>query len=341
MPFVLSAILKTLKFTIITLLIVVAVKWILLIFPTHFTKSDTIEDNATVYVDKKTVTKTIVIDYSVLMPEAKKEIEEMDRDIGKFINEQLGQIEEEMIYGLDREDGFLDWIYGWGTGYRLVWNTLTGWVNDSDDAEELVKRKFHSFVVKYANISGKVILINDYITRRQNEFYVTVLDMVKHTTEKNLASVDFKFEEISTQYLPWGKYVMQGAIDVGATSIGLGAGTLGSKVIVSKLAAEKTGSAVIGKLGTMVGAKAASATVSIFIDISTLGIGILVDYLFSEGYEAMNRESEREKYMYIIHSVVHNQIGISLYRTRSELKGTVLHNVVKELNKTLRVKVAQ
>ncbi len=55
-------------------------------------------------------------------------------------------------YNLSKEDGFLDWLFGWGTGYQMIWKKLKSYAGSEDNEIKLVENKFKEDVLNYESI---------------------------------------------------------------------------------------------------------------------------------------------------------------------------------------------
>jgi len=329
-----------LKYTIVFIILLVVGKWAIFIYSEHAMKERSSKVSAEVKIEVKRTeeSRQVEIAYHTLLPKAEKTLEKSDQEIAAYIDERLKIIESNMVYGLTREDGFLDWIYGWGTGWKIAGNAIFGCFSDKDKVKMLVEKHFHELVTDSASMHAQITQINDFTKRRLDEFYVTVLDMVGKKTKVELHRTGISLERVEVTQIPWGKYAIQGVLDTGGLSaVGFGAGSLGSKVALGKIAGGKSASMISAKISSIVGAKVTSSVASIAVDVASLGIGIAVDYLFSEGYEALNRDEDEKKYRRIIHELVYGELAKSLHAYRKEVIDTAYGNIKEELAKKVKV----
>ena len=306
------------------IVVALAIKWGLLLFSSH---ADNMADVAgTNHTQMLTNSPAATIDYAVLLPKAEYELQNMNDDIEAFTNEQLGLIEEDMLAGLAEEDGFLDWLYGWGTGYQMVWYKTKDFVLDGNELNALVEEKFRQMVIEKGDIDTRIALINDFAERRRREFYVTVMNMVVRHTEKIQTERDLPLQKIESDQIPWGKY-MAGRIS-DAMSAGILATTLtGKRMPIGKVVGDRIAAIATAKIATIAGSKVAG----IVLETVTFGVGIAVDYLLNEGYEAINREDDEKRYGQTIHAMVYNRIGESLNAAHLEQTRAIHADIVAQL----------
>ncbi len=343
---------RFLKVVAILLLILIVIKWSLLLLAGWTITPDgkTISrEEASQVINKNPYEATI--DFSIIRPIVAKELLEMESELEEYRSEQLSKIKAEMVYHLKEEDGFLDWLYGWWTGYKIAWHSLSGLFDEKNDAKTYIVQNFTSLVIKKVDIERYGKQIESFTAHRIEDFYRSVIQQVNEALIEQSGSLNIKKGEqlvVDAETLPWGKYIGQGVIDIGslagakaltgslsATTLKAGAG----KITLSKIAEGKVVGIVSGKVTAMVGAKAAGAVVSVAIDTATLGLGILIDYLFSKGYEAVNRDADEIIYSNLIDDIVYNKIA-PLYDTgiKSLLEGLRV-DIDRELKKNTVVKI--
>jgi hypothetical protein len=147
---------------------------------------------------------------------------------------------------------------------------------------------------------------------------------------------------MDTSEIPWGKYLGQSTLEIGFAA---GANVLtkstesiiiksfGSKVATSSASKGVIGKAVGAKVGSMAGSKVLSGTITLAVDVVTLGAGIAVDWLFNEGYEALNRESDRIVFATVVENIIEHSYIPKYTSYRTVLLSKIKQQVLLELDK--------
>jgi len=289
---------------------------------------------------------TVEWNFDSLSPKVKEQEEKMKLDIHSYIREESEKIERRMIHGLVCEDGFLDWLFGWETGYKILWHWTKGVFGSPDDAQRLVAEAFREHILEAGDEEAAARRIERYIWMRIEDYYRSVLALYAGEIRQRSERIEHEGKKIvAFSGLPWEKYLMQVGLDAGGAELVGGAAIVGiNKLLMGKLAqagaakvmaAEVAGKAASKQAGTMVASKIATIGGSkVFLTAVTLGGAILVDYLFNKGYEILSRDKEERRFRQIIHSIVHEH-----YLTHySEYADETIESVQRDIFSQLKSK---
>ncbi len=360
---------KVFKYATLLLLIVLILKWAVLLgenmegvlvesFPEVSVKTDVMEGS------KEKNKQSVSVDFSILYTDIKDEFEQLKKDLNLYKKKQVRELADTMIYQLDREEGYLDWLYGWGTGWKMVGHSIWGWIDEEESANAYISKYFKEMVIDRTSIELYNQKVEIFAKQRIEDFYHSVLKKVEGEIIKKsdkLKSPEDNKVVVNAAVLPWGKYMGQSTIDIGmlaatyvATSSAKGtlastaamsaakaSSTAAAKDVAGKAAGAKVGSAISSKVASMVGAKVGSASISLVIDVATLGIGVLVDWLFNEGYEAIYREDDRKKYILLIENIVNQQIIPAYDRYLETLFSNIASELEEELHKQAVIRMVE
>ena len=316
---------KFLKYTLIAIFSIIIAKWLITLLPSSYTEKDSFK------VNKTEELKEIKIDISFrhLERPINDELKKAQKDIDKFTDQKINEFNDTAKYNLSKEDGFLDWLFGWGTGYQMIWKKLKSYAGSEDNEIKFVENKFKEDVLNYENILKE---INDYSKNRINDFYTTSLSIVLNDIEKkNIQLKEYKseytFQDIENQNLPWGKYITQ----LGTN--GFEVSTIVASTIIGKKVATVLGPKVLGvvsaKAATIIAGKVASAVGIIFAPI--------IDYTLNEAAKALQYDSTKKQFEDSIDDIA----STLKEETKKEYHNQLLeikNEITEELNKTISIK---
>ena len=316
---------RFLKYTLIAIFSIIIAKWLITLLPSSYTEKDSFK------VNKTEELKEIKIDISFrhLERPINDELKKAQKDIDKFTDQKINEFNDTAKYNLSKEDGFLDWLFGWGTGYQMIWKKLKSYAGSEDNEIKFVENKFKEDVLNYENILKE---INDYSKNRINDFYTTSLSIVLNDIEKkNIQLKEYKseytFQDIENQNLPWGKYITQLGTD------GFEVYTIVASTIIGKKVATVLGPKVLGvvsaKAATIIAGKVASAVGIIFAPI--------IDYTLNEAAKALQYDSTKKQFEDSIDDIA----STLKEETKKEYHNQLLeikNEITEELNKTISIK---
>ena len=323
---------KFLKYTLIAIFSIIMAKWLITLLPSSYTEKDSFK------VNKTEELKEIKIDISFrhLERPINDELKKAQKDIDKFTDQKINEFNDTAKYNLSKEDGFLDWLFGWGTGYQMIWKKLKSYAGSEDNEIKFVENKFKEDVLNYENILKE---INDYSKNRINDFYTTSLSIVLNDIEKkNIQLKEYKseytFQDIENQNLPWGKYITQLGTDGFEVST-IVASDLAISTIIGGKVATVLGPKVLGVVLTKAVTTMISAKVA--FDVRRIIFALIIDYTLNEAAKALQYDSTKKQFEDSIDDIA----STLKEETKKEYHNQLLeikNEITEELNKTISIK---
>jgi len=330
---------KFIKYFIFALLAVVVAKWIILLLPSnHKIVNKTVKQTPTTQVihHKKEIKEVeLSLDFEALKPKIEKEYKLAQEDINNYIQEQINSQKEEAKYRLTKKDGFLDWLFGYFTGWKIMYKKVKGLFGSKDNEVEMVSDKFKKDVIN-PGLSDMYENINDYAKNRMEDYYKTVMTMTTNYINENISKLKQKGYmdiKIDTTSLPWSQYIVARGGDVLAiTEIrGLGMGAMIGKYVGSKVAA------IIGpKLLGLVEAKTATIIASKIASAFELILAPILDYAANEAVRAVKYNDTKKDFEKIIDNIFNNIQSEVTYKIDEKLI-EVKNQIYQELNKKIKI----
>lgn len=371
--------LKILKYTIIILFFIIITKWIINIIPSNVTKKTIIkpiEINQTKKIKPKKSISIKEVELAVslkkLEPQIKYEYKITQDSIYDYIDKTLGQYNRIAIYNLTKQDGFLEWIFGWDTGFEMVERKMRSWstnsktrdyldnlavttvsffsdkkakefnsyLKDSDNEVEFVEQKFKSMVLSQEKLDHEIQKIISYTKQKLEHFNKVVILLAIDDLNEQIKSLHKQYYDsnitINNYELPWGKYLTQHAITLGVeTSAFSGIGFVVGKVVAPKVATllgPKVLCMVTSKTATILSAKLASSF--------SLVLAPVVDYLFNAGAKTLEYEDTKQNFKSIITQTM-NEVNSSVYTEINTVLINTKNEVFTELNKKTTILIKQ
>ena len=113
---------KIIKYTIIAIFLIIVSKWILTLLPSSYSNSGTI-------IEKTETSIKVEHTFKNLKGDIKKDFDDVEKDINSYIEEKVSSLNKAAKYNLSKKDGFLDWFFGWWTGYKMVFHKVKGYMD--------------------------------------------------------------------------------------------------------------------------------------------------------------------------------------------------------------------
>lgn len=363
------------KYIIIAVFSIVIAKWILAFLPSSVSNEASIKDKVIKTKDikqQKIIQENITLNlqFKHLEPKITQEYNNAQYDIEQYIKKELDSYKQECNYNLTKKDGFLDWIFGWGTGYQMVERKLRGYtenskirniadktvtkivgffsdekadelnsyLNQSNNEVEFVENKFKSMVINDNNLNSKISNIIDYSKNRMEDFSKSVINIVSNDIDSQINSLKQQYPNknitIDTQGIPWGKYITQHTTSIAVeTSTFSGVGFVMGKIVGAKIGTilgPKVFSIVTAKTATIISGKIASAF--------SLVLAPIVDYLFNEGAKAIQYDSTKETFLQVIDETM-DSVKFSINENMQSALDNVYSAMLKEINKNTSIKL--
>ena len=329
---------KFIKYFIFALLAVVVAKWIILLLPSNNkTINKTLNQTPTTQVIYKKEIKEVELslDFEALKPKIEKEYELAQEDINNYIQEQINSQKEEAKYRLTKKDGFLDWLFGYFTGWKIMYKKVKGFFGSKDNEVKMVSDKFKKDVIN-PGLSDMYENINNYAKNRMEDYYKTVMTMTTDYINENIAKLKQKGYmdiKIDTTSLPWSQYIVARGGDVLAIAEirGLGMGAIIGKYVGSKV------SAIIGpKLLGLVEAKTATIIAGKIASAFELFLAPILDYAANEAVKAVKYNDTKKDFEKIIDNIFNNIQSEVTYKIDEKLT-EVKNQIYQELNKKVKI----
>ena len=329
---------KFIRYFIFTLLAVVVAKWIILLLPSnHKTTNKTVNQTPTTQVIYKKEIKEVELnlDFEALKPKIEKEYKLAQEDINNYIEEQINSQKEEAKYRLTKKDGFLDWLFGYFTGWKIMYKKVKGLFGSKDNEVKMVSDKFKKDVIN-PGLSDMYENINNYAKNRMEDYYKTVMTMTTDYINENIAKLKqegYSDIKIDTTSLPWSQYIVArgGDVLVIADMSGLGMGAMIGKYVGSKV------SAVIGpKLLGLVEAKTATIIASKIASVFELILAPVLDYAANEAVRAVKYDDTKKDFEEVIDDIFNNIQSEVRYQIDEKLI-EIKNQIYQELNKKVKI----
>ena len=322
---------KYLKYLIIGIFALVISKWIIVFLPSNSSDFRVVKE-VSYKQDNKTIKEVqLSLDLSALKPQIEKEYQLAKEDVHNYIVQQMNEQKKESKYRLTKEDGFLDWLFGYWTGWEMMWKKLKGFFGSSDNEVKLVSDNFESMVIN-PGLSNRLKNINSYTKNRIDDYYKNVITITIHYINQNIAKLKqqgYTNIHIYKNTIPWSQYVVArgGEVLVITKGTGLGMGIMVGKYVGSKVAA------IIGpKLLGIVEAKTASIVAGKIVSIFEFVLAPIIDYAANEAVKAAKYDETKRSFSKIIDDIFYdmtNQIDNKANNSLIKVK----NKIYEELNK--------
>ncbi|MDK2080131.1 hypothetical protein [Aliarcobacter butzleri] len=318
---------KYFKYISLIIFFIIVAKWILTFLPSSYsTKGIVLEQTDT----------TIKVKYTFknLKGTINEDFEDVQNDINDYIEKKMAELNQLAKYNLSKEDGgFLDWFFGWRTGYQMIYYKLKGYVGFDNNEIKFVEKNFTQIVLEEDKI--KIILedINNYSKLRIEDFYKSTFEKVLKDIKRKKNSIqDYKIDNINTINLPWGKYITQLGTNSFELATAIGVGSTVSAVIGAKVATI-IGSKVFG----IVTAKVATTIASKIATLFSIMFAPVVDYALNEGVKELQIDDTKKEFESAIDDIttsiknlIQNEYSNYLVEISKEIDNELDKNIILE-----------
>jgi len=332
---------KFLKYLLILLFSIIIAKYLVL----WFLPASKIPQN-TVTTVKTTAQKTVLaepkevslsIDLAPLQESIGKEYEVTVKDIHTYVEEQISEQKENAYYALSKDDGFLDWVFGWWTGYKMMWKKVKGAFGADDNEIRMVSEKFQEDVIS-PNFSLMTTNIHSYTENRTEDFYKSAVVQTSAYLNKKIGELKkqgYANIQVEPTSVPWGKYMLSSGSD-GFALLEL-TGATGVSLMAGKFIGAKVATLIGPKMLALVGTKTAGVVAGKIAAASSLIFAPLVDYLVNEGTKEVMYESTEKDFKKIVDDIFKNtQIDIIAQVDQSLLE--IKNDIFEEINTQIKIK---
>ena len=317
---------KIIKYTIIAIFLIVVSKWILTLLPSSYSNNGTI-------IEKTETSIKVEHTFKNLKGDIKKDFDNVEKDINSYIEDKIRELNKTAKYNLSKEDGFLDWFFGWPTGYKMVYYKVKGHIGFEDNEIKLVEEKFSEIVFDENELKPILDDINSYSKMRIEDFYKSTFQKIlKDIANKEEHIKEYKIENIDSVNLPWGKYLTQ----LGTNSFEL-ATAFGVGATVSAVIGAKVGTIIGPKVLGIVTAKVATVVAGKIATLSSLIFAPIVDYALNEGVKAFQIDDTRRDFENAIDDITQS-VEKSVKDEYSNYILVLKKEIDEELDKTIILK---
>ena len=310
--------------------IIVAKYIVLYIIPSSQEKSITLQ-----YKEVKK-TKKIIINYEELKPEIENKYNLTLQDIYNYTDNALNKQKQTAYYNLSKKDGFLDWIFGWIEGYKIMWHKIKGSFGSKDDEKKLVADKFNEIILK-PGMDTTFKDIQNYTKQRINDYIqevVVITTNYLNSKIKTLKDEGYKVE-IDSSSIPFAKYGVSLGVD--GVFVAESTGITGIGITMSKVIESKLGSLLGAKAATIIEAKAASIVAAKIASAFELLLAPVIDYAANETVKEMEYDKTKKAFEGIIDNVF-KEINYQLKTQAQNSLNEANNIVIEELNRKTVIK---
>jgi len=328
---------KVIRYIFFILLAFVVAKWIVLvIFPVSQSNVlDTPRNNKNVIQSPKQT--KIQVDYSEVYPDIEKEYLLAKQDINSYIETEMQKQMLDSEEQLTKNDGFLDWIFGWGTGYEIVWKKIKGISGSKDNEIKLVSNKFQKDVIEH-RLPITLKNIQDYSRNRIEDYYKnSVLIVNRHLNMQldTLKKNGYKNLSIDTKTIPWGKYTVSSLSDgIGFTEL---TGLTGVSIVTGKVIGAKVATLIGPKVFSIVSAKTAAIVAGKVASLFELILAPLIDYSFNEAAKLYKYNDTKKSFENLLKNIYFT-ISQGIKRENYILLDNAKDSIYQELKKKTIIK---
>jgi len=333
------------KYLLIGLVALIVAKWIVMFLPLN--KSQQIEksqenniSSVSQYVLPKKVKEVeLNLNFNDLKPRIEEEYELAKQDIYNYINEQINLQKEEAKYRLTKEDGFLDWLFGYWTGWKIMYKKAKGLFGSEDNEIKMVSDKFEKDVIN-PGLNDMFENINNYAKNRMEDYYKSVISMtIDYINEyiSNLQQQGYTDINIDKNSIPWSQYIVArgGDVLVAAEIGGLGIGAMVGKYVGSKVAA------IIGpKLLGLIEAKTATIIAGKIASVFEFVLAPVIDFLANEAVKAVKYDETKRNFEEVIDNIF-NEIEKETKHNMDANLVKIKNQIYEELNKQVIIKAKE
>ena len=314
-------------------------KWIVLWFipasvqPEHKSSIQTPEVHPVNSVEKVTLN----IDMSPLKTRVEKAYISAKKDIIHYVDDQIGLQKGYSNTRLTKEDGFLDWIFGWGTGYNLMYKKIKGSFGSKDNEVNMVSNKFKNEVMN-PGIKEMMHRIQQYAENRMDDYRKSTIVMTKDYLDTEIAMLKFKEYRhlvVDEKTIPLSRYLILSASDgfILAEMTGL----TGVSLVAGKMVGAKVSTVLGPKMLGLLTTKASAIVAGKVAAFSSLIFAPLVDYLFNEASKEYHYADTRKMFSKMIAEMfleTEKSVKVQLIRALDDVHNTLYSEINTNLTVT-------
>jgi hypothetical protein len=329
------------KYIGLALLAIVVAKWIIMFIPKN-ENLQKVQHIQQIHTFPKKELKEVILnlDFKSLEPQIQEEYAKAKEDIYNYIQNKISQQKDEAKYRLSqKEDNFLDWLFGYVTGWKMMWKKAKGLMGSDDNEVKLVSDKFEKDVIN-PGLKEMFSDIDSYVKMRIEDYYKSVINITINYINQNIQRLKdegYTDIQVDKNSIPWDNYVVArgGDMLLVADMGGLGIGVMVGKFVGSKIAA------IIGpKLLGIVEAKTATIIAGKIASIFEFLLAPVIDYFANEAVKHAKWDETKKSFEGVIDEVF-DSIKVEINSNVNDALITIKNEVYNELNKQVTIKAKE
>ena len=328
---------KFFKYFIFAILAVVIAKWIIMFLPENNNINNNIQTKTNYVKSQKKIKEVeLSLDFEGLKPKIEREYELTKEDIYNYVKEQINLQKEEAKYRLTKEDGFLDWLFGYFTGWRIMWKKAKGLFGSEDNEVKFVSDKFETDVIN-PGLNDMFENINSYVKNRMKDYYKSVIAITTDYINAHIQELKqqgYTDIQIDTNSIPWSQYIVARGGDMFSVAEITGISSVG--LMVGKYVGAKVASIIGPKLLGLVEAKTATIIAGKVASMFELLLAPLIDIGANEVVKAAKYNETKENFEKVIDDIfdeIENHIQYNINYSLLDIK----NSIYEELNKQVKI----
>jgi hypothetical protein len=329
---------KIIKYLGILLLAIVVAKWIVTFLPTSQNQPVNTQNKYITTPKEQIKEITLNLNFKDLQPQIQEEYAKAKKDIYNYIQEQISHQKEEAKYRLSqKDDNFLDWLFGYFTGWKMMWKKAKGLMGSDDNEVKLVSDKFEKDVIN-PGLKEMFDNINSYTKMRIEDYYKSVMMITINYINQNIQKLKgegYTDIQIDKNSIPWSKYIVSGSGDM--IAITEFTGLTGISLVVGKFVGSKVAAIIGPKLLGVVEAKTATIIAGKIASAFEFLLAPVIDYFANEAVRKAKWEETKKSFEGVIDEIfdsIESEINYNVNKTLITIK----NEVYNELNKQITIK---
>jgi hypothetical protein len=329
---------KFIKYLTLIIFAIVIAKWIVMLLPTSQNQPVTTQNKYITTPKEEIKEITLNLNFKDLQPQIQEEYIKVRKDIYNYIQEQISHQKEEAKYRLSqKEDNFLDWLFGYFTGWKMMWKKAKGLMGSDDNEVKLVSDKFEKDVIN-PGLKEMFDNIDNYTKMRIEDYYKSVMMITINYINQNIQKLKdegYTDIQIDKNSIPWGNYVTQRGGDL--FTLTEASGVTGIGVVVGKFVGSKVAAIIGPKLLGIVEAKTATIIAGKIASAFEFLLAPIIDIVANEAVKQAKWDETKKTFEGVIDEIftqiedeIKYNVDISLVKIKNE--------IYKELNKQVIIK---
>ena len=327
------------KYIGLALLAVVVAKWIIMFIPNN----EKLQKVQQIHTSPKKELKEVVLnlDFKSLEPQIQEEYAKAKGDIYTYIQEQISQQKNEAKYRLSEgNDNFLDWLFGYFTGWNMMWKKAKGLMGSNDNEIKLVSDKFEKDVIN-PGLKEMFDNIDNYTKNRIDDYYKSVITLTINYINQNIQRLKdegYTDIQVDKNSIPWGNYVVARTGDI--FTLAEASGMTGIGMVVGKFVGSKIAAIIGPKLFGIVEAKTATIIAGKIASAFEFLLAPVIDYFANEAVKHAKWDETKKTFEGVIDEIF-DSIKVEINRNVNDALITIKNEVYNELNKQVTIKAKE